>query len=515
MAMSELPKSWVDCQLEEILLALESGSRPKGGVRNINEGIPSIGGEHLNYRGSFNFSNVRYVPKTFADKMTKGKIQIEDILVVKDGATTGKTAMVNEFFPFNEAVVNEHVFICRTSKLIDPKFVFRFLTSKDGQNNILENFQGSAQGGINTKFVSNTTIPLAPLNEQKRIVKKLDKLLTQVDESKRRLEKIPVIIKRFRQSVLNAAVTGELTKDWREKNDLFFDEEELLNLRENIYLEKFDVSKAKKIINSESKEFTLLIRDDLPNGWKFINLYYLSDPTRAFSYGVIKLGNETKNGISCLRTSNLKVLYIDFTNVKKISREIADNYHRTYLRGNELLISVRGTLGGICVVPPIAKGFNISREIAMVAILEKLINPYYVAIYIASGVAQSWLKEVYKGVAYTGINIEDLKNLPISVPSLEEQKEIVKRVKALFKKADEIEERYKKAKAYVDKLTQSILAKAFRGELVPQDPSDEPAEKLLERVKAEKEKVSKENGKRKKVIEELIKKHPKAMKKLS
>ena len=74
-----------------------------------------------------------------------------------------------------------------------------------------------------------------------------------------------------------------------------------------------------------------------------------------------------------------------------------------------------------------------------------------------------------------------------------EQQEIVRRVEALFKKADEIEARYKKAKTFVDKLTQSILAKAFRGELVPQDPNDEPASKLLERIKSERQGSSRKN----------------------
>lgn len=93
-------------------------------------------------------------------------------------------------------------------------------------------------------------------------------------------------------------------------------------------------------------------------------------------------------------------------------------------------------------------------------------------------------KNAKHAVNQSSINQQDVKAAIINLPPFEEQNEIVKRVEALFKKADEIEERYKKANAYVDKLTQSILAKAFRCELVPQDPNDESAEKLLERVRA-------------------------------
>ena len=89
-----------------------------------------------------------------------------------------------------------------------------------------------------------------------------------------------------------------------------------------------------------------------------------------------------------------------------------------------------------------------------------------------------------KGVAYTGINIEDLRTLPLNLPPMKEQHEIVRRVEALFAFADRVEARYKAARAHVERLTPALLAKGFRGELVPQDPNDEPAAALLERIRA-------------------------------
>ncbi len=441
--MNELPKGWVECQLEDILIALEAGSRPKGGVWSINEGIPSIGGEHLNYNGDFNFSNIRYVPKTFADKMTKGKIKQGDILVVKDGATTGKTAFVNQNFPFEESVVNEHVFICRSSKVIDPKFVFRFLTSKDGQTNIVSNFQGSAQGGINTKFVSNTIVPIAPLNEQKRIVEKLDKLLAKVEEAKARLEKIPVVIKRFRQSVLQAAVTGELTKDWREKEGIVEEWKEK-SLRESCI--KFTYGSSKK---SDVKGKVPVLRMGNIQDGKIVwnDLKYSSDRDEIIKYSL-------KNGDVLFNRTNSPELVGKTAIYKGEQRAIYAGY----------LIKV-------------TTGENL--------------NPEFLNLCLNSVQAQEWCSQVKTdGVSQSNINAQKLAEFVILTPPLEEQKEIVKQVEALFKKADEIEERYKKAKAFVDKLTQSILAKAFRGELVPQDPNDPPASKLLKKIKLEKEKLN-------------------------
>lgn len=105
------------------------------------------------------------------------------------------------------------------------------------------------------------------------------------------------------------------------------------------------------------------------------------------------------------------------------------------------------------------------------------------------------MRERTTNTARPFLSLTNLKTVVLPIPPLTEQEEIINCVGALFKKADEIEERYKKAKAFVDKLIQSILAKAFRGELVPQDPNDEPASVLLEKIKAERATIEKNSRK--------------------
>jgi len=129
----QLPDGWVEVALENLLESLESGSRPKGGVRGISEGLPSIGGEHLNYNGGFNFDTMKFIPPEFAAGMNQGKIQRDDILIVKDGATTGKTVLVDESFPYEKAYVNEHVFICRLFGHLNAKYIFYYLWSEGVQ----------------------------------------------------------------------------------------------------------------------------------------------------------------------------------------------------------------------------------------------------------------------------------------------------------------------------------------------------------------------------------------------
>jgi type I restriction enzyme S subunit len=168
-------KRWPTRPLGELLTTLENGSRPKGGVGELSDGIPSLGGEHINRDGGFVWNSPKHITLDFYAGMKRGKIQRGDILVVKDGATTGKTATVRDNFPFKEAAINEHVFLLRTDKSkVLPEFVGYFLFGPVGQQQILSNFHGAAIGGIAQDFVRNVHIPLAPLVEQERIVMLLD-----------------------------------------------------------------------------------------------------------------------------------------------------------------------------------------------------------------------------------------------------------------------------------------------------------------------------------------------------
>jgi type I restriction enzyme S subunit len=208
---TQLPKGWRWVRLREITKVLESGKRPKGGVKNIANGIPSIGGEHITWDGGFDFANIRYVPYEFYQSMRKGKINKGDILIVKDGATTGKTAYVSEDFPFKDACINEHVYILRIyENLAISQFVFLFLMSSSGQTQLKNTFHGAAQGGINSEFINQVTIPLPPLEEQKRIANYLQEVHEKIKELKEVQTKTEEEIKLLEQSILEKAFRGEL-----------------------------------------------------------------------------------------------------------------------------------------------------------------------------------------------------------------------------------------------------------------------------------------------------------------
>lgn len=165
--------SWNEVSLRDITIELASGGRPKGGA--VGSGVFSIGAEHLDGAGGFNLSNPKYIPEEYYFGIVKGKIELYDILIVKDGATTGKVSFVSESFPLVDAAINEHVFRLKLDfTRVDPRYCYFYLRSIGGQQALLSDFRGATVGGISKGILDKVNIPLPPLPIQKHIAEILD-----------------------------------------------------------------------------------------------------------------------------------------------------------------------------------------------------------------------------------------------------------------------------------------------------------------------------------------------------
>ncbi len=474
----ELPSNWSKITLEEIVKELESGSRPKGGVKGIASGIPSIGGEHLSSNGGFNFANIRYVPEDYYRKMSRASIYRDDILIVKDGATTGKVSFVDDTFPFEKSAVNEHVFILRVFNPIFSKFVFYFLYSQDGNKEILNNFQGSAQGGINRQFISNTFLPISPLNEQKRIVAKLDAIMPRIEAVKVRLDKVPGILKRFRQSVLTAAVTGRLTEQWREEHpEVESANASLSRVSEKLYENYLNVF--------EDTQYYIL-----PEKWVYAPLERLGEISGGGTPSKSK-SEYWKGEIPWISPKDMKIQEIQH-GTDFITQNAVNESSVKMIPAGSILFVVRGMI--LAHTFPVALTLNevtINQDMKGISPIKEVHPKYFLLVFqnIQNRVL-GYIKEATHGTLRLEMSI--IQTFAIPLPPLEEQKEIVRQVDILFAMAGKVKAHYQNAKTRVDKLSQSVLAKAFRGELVPQDPNDEPAEKLLERILEEKSRMEAE-----------------------
>ncbi|SCX68502.1 type I restriction enzyme, S subunit [Pseudomonas sp. NFACC32-1] len=335
----------------------------------------------------------------------------------------------------------------------------------------LRNLQIEGKGyARHFKILKDAEYFLPPLPEQTRTAQKLDQLLVQVDIIKARIDAIPTLIKRFRQSVLAAATSGRLTEHYRQTNNHY--ENVVPNL------------KSKNLSAEELAGAEELLGEPLPSCWTKYALEQLVEPERGIPYGIVQTGNAASKGVPTVRCGDVKYLFIETSALKLVSPEIEQNYQRTRLKGGEVLLAIRGSVGNVGVVPETLRDCNISREVAMIPTLPSVF-PFFLACLLQSPVGQRLLAGKIRGVAQKGINLADVKRLPVALPPCEEQTEIVRLVEQLFAFADQLEAKVTSAKKRIDHLTQSILTKAFRGELVPQDPNDEPASVLLERIKAQ------------------------------
>jgi len=496
------PSGWTTAYISDLTVALESGSRPRGGVRGVESGVPSIGGEHLQYDGSFDFSSIRYVPRDFAARMTRGHIQTNDILIVKDGATTGKMSFVDSSFPYRDAVVNEHVFVCRLTHQLEPRFVFHFLSSNEGQQRLLDNFQGSAQGGINQSFAANTEIPVAPLPEQIRIVSALNTLLPRVVGVQQRLARVPRVMKQFRRSVLSAACSGRLTADWRENhpsvepaNELF---ETITATRKRSY--ESDCSDAvamgkrrRKNPNSNERSRNLIGElPEIPDTWHY---YRLEELCHLVTDGTHRTPTYQAKGIPFLSVKNVRPFLVRDSDVKFISqKEHKQISARCNPESGDILYTKIGATFGYAALVNVDYSFSIFVSLALLKPVTPHVNSAFTEIVMNSDIVFCQARERVSGIGTPDLHLVEIRDFRIPLPPKKEQQEIVRRVRALFALADQIEARYREARKRVDGLPRSILAKAFRGDLVPTEAelaeaegrSFESAEELLQRIQSSK-----------------------------
>lgn len=185
----EIKSKWPLELFSNIVSTIEVGSRPSGGVGLLSEGALSLGGEHIdNYSGFINLSKPKFVPLDFFNSAKKGKLIKGDLLICKDGALTGKVAMVRDELDGKDAMINEHIFIIRCKEMMTQYYLFMLLHSETGQNLLKANITGSAQGGLNSSNLKAIKIPLPPLDIQQQIVSECEKVDEEYNNSRMTIE---------------------------------------------------------------------------------------------------------------------------------------------------------------------------------------------------------------------------------------------------------------------------------------------------------------------------------------
>jgi len=363
---------------------------------------------------------------------------------------------------------------------------------------------GSNVPQINHGDIAPLELPMPPLAEQRRIVAKIEALQERSRRAREALSEVGPLLEQFRQSVLAAAFRGDLTADWRAARPNIEPPRELLHRiraerrrrREQVELAKYEAKGQKLPKNWQDKYEGPEPVDDtdlpeLPRSWCWIRVTELaSDLPRAIQsgpFGSNLLHSEFQDtGILAIGIDNVHRDGFSLGQQHRISREKYEELKRYAARPLDVLVTVMATVGRSSLVPEDFETAIITKHVYRITLEQRLINPQFLALGFHG--ATEVLKQVAKAVrgqTRPGINGEILKSLAIPVPPRQEQDVICKAVHNQIAGVNDVLELISETIVALDQLDQSILAKAFRGELVPQDPSDEPASVLLECIHAQ------------------------------
>jgi type I restriction enzyme S subunit len=371
---------------------------------------------------------------------------------------------------------------------IPPRYISLFLKTPYYWSSIQDNTAGIAIPNVNATKLANLKIPLSPLPEQHRIVTKLETLLAQVNRSKDHLAKVPPLIKRFRQSVLAAACSGRLTEDWRREHLNVEHASELLNRIREERIRRYEEEcrkaeaegrrKPKKPKNIEPQKVDAKGLPELPEGWVWTKLESACSDIVDCPHSTPKFQTDGKY---CIDTTCINGGKIDFKKIRYVSEKTyQERIKRLKPRLNDVIFSREGTIGNAVLLLDL--DFCMGQRVMLFRSNSSVV-PNYLVRYLNSQLLKDQYVHLTIGSTSPHINVGDIKNMLTPLPSLAEQRVIVEQVETLFHFADEVEQRVAAATTHTNHLTQSILARAFRGELVPQDLNDEPASVLLERIK--------------------------------
>jgi type I restriction enzyme S subunit len=421
--MSQLPPNWLRAPIGS-LCDLKNGRAFKPAEWS-QDGLPIVRIQNLNNASApFNRFKGGYDPKHYL----KGG----ELLFAWSG--TPGTSFGAHVWRGGEALLNQHIFrVDFDDALLDPRFFRHAINQK------LTELIGVAHGGAGLQHVTKgvfegTEVSLPPRAEQKRIADKLDTVLTRVDAVNTRLARVAPLLKRFRQSVLAAATSGKLTCD----------------INAGVWPICTDLGTHCEVLGGKR----------LPKGFQI---------------------EEEDTGFPYIRVTDFDNFGVKVDQVKYVPKDAAQAISRYIIKAADVYISIAGSIGLVGRVPARFDGANLTENAARIVISSE-IHPSFLMYQLGSPQLQDQMHEKKIATTQDKLGLFRVKTLQVCIPSFDEQTEIVRRVETLFAFADRLEARLQTAQTAANRLTPALLAKAFRGELVPQDPNDEPASELLKRL---------------------------------
>lgn len=334
---------------------------------------------------------------------------------------------------------------------------------------------------LSSKTVQDIPLPLPPLPEQQRIVEKIETLFAELDKGEEALRAVQKLLARYRQSVLKAAVTGTLTADWRAANPPTETEQELLT---RILKERREKWQGRGRY-SEPIEPDIDALPELPQGWVWASLDQLAGHLTSGSrdwkqyYG--------RGSGTFIMAQNVRPMRFDLSQRFSVDPPPGSpDAARSQVALDDLLITIVGAnTGDVCRFPLDIDEHYVCQSVALIRLVETELSGFVEFFLSAKGAGRDQLEKHIYGAGRPHLSFEQLRSIAVPLPPAGERAELMRLANEALANVARVEELCKSEVKRSAALRQSILKDAFSGKLVPQDPSDEPAAKLLGRIRAD------------------------------
>lgn len=343
----------------------------------------------------------------------------------------------------SDCIASTGFFVCTPNAALNDKYLYRLMVSSYVVDGLNKHMKGDNSPSIRKDDIENYPFPLPPLSEQQRIVKRIEELFAKLDEAKERLQEVVDSFAVRKAAILHKAFTGELTQQWRRENGVSYESWE----------EKF----VKDICND-------------------IKVGIVIKPSQYYT--------DQKNGVAAFRSANVRESYIEDKDWVYINKNGQDTNKRSEVHTGDVLIVRSGNPGTACVVTEKYDGFN-AIDILIAVPDSKKVTSEFLCAYTNSPACKTLISNNKRGMALAHFNVGGYSQLPISLPSLPEQHEIVRLIDDLLARERSAQQATEQALASIELMKKSILARALRGELGTNKASEASALELLKQVLAE------------------------------
>ncbi len=499
----KLPQGWVNAAVGQLVGRdgvfvdgdwVESKDQdPKGDVRLIQ--LADVGD------GEFRDRSARFLTTAKARELRCTFLQKGDLLIARMPDPLGRCCI----FPLDRQAANVTVVdVCIVrvgSSPIDNKYLMYAINSADIRNKIADLQSGSTRKRISRGNLATIELPIAPLNEQRRIVAKIEELFSELDKSVESLTTAREQLHPYRYALLKKAFSGGLTKNSRDARTHRFTSKKSFAEQVEIVRRKSHSAAATKAGTRKSKPLVPLslnapvpadcILPDLPESWHWVPMQWLlsvtKKPMTTGPFGtMLKKHEHRSNGVPVLGIENIGRAKFVSGNKIFVDEDKADELSAFEVQPGDILISRSGTVGEICMVPKGIGRALISTNLLRISLNTDVILPeFFVFMFQGGGSVKEQVKALCKGSSREFLNQGILQSMAYPLCSIEEQRLVVLEIESSLSKVDALEVEIDAAHNRADALRLSILKRAFCGQLVAQDPTDEPASKLLERIRAE------------------------------